>query len=55
MIFLLLGGTPGGDGEGDGESFWNFFGGSTGLLGFIQGLLSAVTEFLAGLPTWITG
>ena len=36
MIFLLLGGMPGGDSanEGAGNMFMNLFGGSQGMLGF---------------------
>lgn len=55
MIFLLLGGMGGDGGEDDGSSFLNFFGGSTGLLAFIQGLLDAVAQFLGNFPSWITG
>lgn len=58
MIFLLLGGMGGEDNEdggGDLTSILNFFGGSQGLLGFIQGLLDAIAQFLSNFPSWITG
>ena len=56
MIFLLLGGLGGEEGEWEGlEEILSFFGGSQGLLAFIQGLLNAILEFLTGFPGWITG